>query len=86
MDLSLRAGVALSAETPAGPGRLGLTDRELEVLRLVAAGRTNRDIAADLFISAKTASVHVSNIMAKLGAANRTQAAAIAQSQGLFGS
>jgi DNA-binding NarL/FixJ family response regulator len=55
------------------------------VLRLVAAGRTNRDIAADLFISAKTASVHVSNIMAKLGAANRAQAAAVAQSQGLFG-
>ena len=55
------------------------------MLRLVAAGRTNRDIAADLFISAKTASVHVSNIMAKLGAANRAQAAAIAQSQGLFG-
>jgi len=77
--------VALSAKTPTGPGRLGLTDREVEVLRLVAAGRTNRDIAADLFISAKTASVHVSNIMAKLGAANRAQAAAIAQSQGLFG-
>jgi DNA-binding NarL/FixJ family response regulator len=55
-----------------------LTDREFEVLRLVAAGRSNRDIAADLFISAKTASVHVSNIMAKLGAANRTEAAAIA--------
>ena len=85
-SLARRAGVALGAKTPAGPGRLGLTDRELEVLRLVAAGRTNRDIAADLFISAKTASVHVSNIMAKLGAANRTQAAAIAQSQGLFGS
>ncbi len=84
-SLARRAGVTLDAKTPARPGRLGLTDRELEVLRLVAAGRTNRDIAADLFISAKTASVHVSNIMAKLGAANRAQAAAIAQSQGLFG-
>ena len=84
-SLAQRAGVALSARTSTGPGRLGLTDRELEVLRLVAAGRTNRDIAADLFISAKTASVHVSNIIAKLGAANRTQAAAIAQSKGLFG-
>ena len=84
-SLARRAGVTLDAETPDRPGRLGLTDRELEVLRLVAAGRTNRDIAADLFISAKTASVHVSNIMAKLGATNRTQAAAIAQSQGLFG-
>ena len=58
-----------------------MTDRELEVLRLVAAGRTNRDIAADLFISAKTASVHVSNIMAKLGAANRAEAAALAHSR-----
>jgi DNA-binding CsgD family transcriptional regulator len=84
-SLARRAGVTLDAKTPARPGRLGLTDRELEVLRLVAAGRTNRDIAADLFISAKTASVHVSNIMAKLGAANRAQAAAVAQSQGLFG-
>ena len=60
-----------------------MTDREFEVLRLVAAGRSNRDIAADLFISAKTASVHVSNIMAKLGAANRTEAAAIAHSHQL---
>jgi len=83
-SLSRRAGVTLGAKTPARPGRLGLTDRELEVLRLVAAGRTNREIAADLFISAKTASVHVSNIMAKLGAANRTQAAAMAQSEGLL--
>ena len=83
-SLARRAGVTLGVKIPAGPGRAGLTDRELEVLRLVAAGRTNRDIAADLFISAKTASVHVSNIMAKLGAANRAQAAATAQSQGLL--
>ena len=61
-----------------------MTDRELEVLRLVAAGRTNRDIAADLFISAKTASVHVSNILAKLGAANRTEATALARSRHLI--
>ena len=63
---------------------LGLTDREFEVLRLVAAGRSNRDIAAELFISAKTASVHVSNILAKLGAANRGEAAAIAHSRHLI--
>jgi DNA-binding CsgD family transcriptional regulator len=55
-----------------------LTARELEVLRLVAIGRTNRDIAAELFISAKTASVHVSNIMSKLGVASRVEAAALA--------
>jgi DNA-binding CsgD family transcriptional regulator/tetratricopeptide (TPR) repeat protein len=82
-SLARRAGVALGDKTPPSPGRVGLTDREFEVLRLVAAGRSNRDIAADLFISAKTASVHVSNIMAKLGAANRTEAAAIAHSHQL---
>jgi len=54
---------------------LGLTSRELEVLRLVAAGQSNREIAASLVISPKTASVHVSNILAKLGAASRTEAA-----------
>ena len=53
------------------------------MLRLVAAGRSNREIAAELFISAKTASVHVSNILAKLGAATRTEAAAIAHRRGL---
>jgi DNA-binding NarL/FixJ family response regulator len=56
----------------------GLTGRELEVLRLVAAGRSNRDIANELFISPKTASVHVSNILGKLGAATRGEAAATA--------
>jgi DNA-binding CsgD family transcriptional regulator len=56
--------------------RLGLTGREFEVLRLVAAGQSNREIAAALFISPKTASVHVSNILAKLGSATRTEAAA----------
>jgi DNA-binding CsgD family transcriptional regulator/tetratricopeptide (TPR) repeat protein len=62
---------------------LGLTQRELEVLRLVAAGRNNRDIAAELFISAKTASVHVSNILAKLGVHTRVEAAAIAHRSGV---
>jgi DNA-binding CsgD family transcriptional regulator len=65
------------------PGVLGLTAREAEVLRLVAAGRSNREIAAELFISAKTASVHVSNILAKLRAGSRTEAAAIAHRAGL---
>ena len=60
----------------AGAGGAGLTGRELEVLRLVAAGRSNRDIANQLFISPKTASVHVSNILGKLGAASRGEAAA----------
>jgi DNA-binding CsgD family transcriptional regulator len=71
-----------SAVSPAAP--LGLTARELEVLELVAAGRSNREIAAELFISAKTASVHVSNILAKLGVGSRGEAAATAYRLGLF--
>ena len=60
----------------------GLTGRELEVLRLLARGHSNKEIGAELFIATKTASVHVSNILAKLGAASRTEAAAIAHAQG----
>ena len=63
---------------------LGLTERELDVLRLVAAGRSNREIAAELFISPKTASVHVSNILGKLGVATRGEAAAKAHALRLF--
>ena len=66
--------------------RLGLTAREFEVLRLVASGRSNREIADELFISPKTASVHVSNILAKVGAANRGEAAATAYRLHLFDS
>ncbi|HEX3390300.1 MAG TPA: LuxR C-terminal-related transcriptional regulator, partial [Streptosporangiaceae bacterium] len=61
----------------------GLTSRELEVLRLLVAGRSNREISAALFIAPKTASVHVSNILAKLNAASRGEAAAIAAAAGL---
>ncbi|MFF4572629.1 AAA family ATPase [Streptomyces sp. NPDC001410] len=64
--------------------RLGLTSRERDVLRLVSAGRTNRQIAEELFISPKTASVHVSNILSKLGVAGRGEAAAVAHRLGLF--
>ena len=63
---------------------LGLTARELEVLTLVAEGRSNRQVAEALFISAKTASVHVSNILAKLGVASRVEAAAVAHRHGLL--
>jgi DNA-binding CsgD family transcriptional regulator/tetratricopeptide (TPR) repeat protein len=63
--------------------RLGLTPREREVLALVADGRTNRQIAETLFISDSTAGVHVSNILGKLGVANRGEAAAIAFRVGL---
>jgi DNA-binding CsgD family transcriptional regulator len=65
--------------------QLGLTAREREVLELVAAGRTNRQIADALFISTKTASVHVSNILAKLGVSNRAEAGAAARRLGLDG-
>ena len=60
-----------------------LTPREAEVLRLVVAGWTNQQIAEELFIARKTASVHVSNIMGKLGASNRGEAAALAHRLGL---
>jgi DNA-binding CsgD family transcriptional regulator len=84
----LSGSIALARGTPAdaadGPDRLGLTGREFKVLRLVAAGQSNRDIAAALFISPKTASVHVSNILGKLGAATRTEAAAKAHALRLF--
>ena len=61
-----------------------LTARETEILALVAQGRSNGEIARQLFISAKTVSVHVSNILAKLGASGRTEAAAIARRDGLL--
>lgn len=73
------------SHAPADPAEsLGLTGRERDVLRLVSAGRTNRQIAEVLFISPKTASVHVSNILAKLGVSGRGEAAAVAHRLGLF--
>jgi DNA-binding CsgD family transcriptional regulator len=80
--LARRARIPLEAAAPAADD-LGLTDREREVLRHVAEGRSNGQIAADLFISRKTASVHVSNILAKLGVASRGEAAAVAHRRGL---
>jgi DNA-binding NarL/FixJ family response regulator len=60
-----------------------LTDREMEVLRLLAQGRSNKDIAAALVISERTVKFHVSSIMGKLGAGNRTEAVSIAAGRGL---
>jgi ATP/maltotriose-dependent transcriptional regulator MalT len=68
-----------------GPASDTLTAREAEILALVAEGRSNGEIGKQLFISAKTVSVHVSNILGKLGAAGRTEAAAIARRRGLLG-
>jgi DNA-binding NarL/FixJ family response regulator len=77
----LRVAPAAGPPTPAA--RLGLTAREVEVLALVAAGRGDRQIAQALFISPKTVGVHVSNILAKLGVADRIEAATIAHRLGL---
>ena len=87
--LARRARLRIEADAPeaepAGTGidAFGLTQREREVLQLLADGRSNPQIAAELFISRKTASVHVSNILGKLSVASRGEAAAVAHRLGL---
>jgi DNA-binding NarL/FixJ family response regulator len=87
--LARRARLRLPQAESRGPGAerdidsYGLTERELEVLQLVAAGRSNPQIAAELFISPKTASVHVSNIISKLNVTSRGEAAAVAHRLGI---
>mgnify|MGYP004487845213 CR=1 FL=1 len=76
-----KASAPTSSPSPAES--VGLTRREAEVLALVAAGRTNRQIGGELFITEKTASLHVSRILAKLGVAGRGEAAAVAHRLGL---
>ena len=75
--------VAATSSPPPPPG--GLTGREVEVLRLIAAGHSNRAIAQVLFISPNTVLHHVSSIYVKLGVANRAEAAAYAARRGLAG-
>jgi DNA-binding CsgD family transcriptional regulator len=75
---------AAAAGAGGDKGGFHLTDREREVLKLIAEGRSNGQIAAVLFISPKTVSVHVSNILAKLGVSGRAQATAVAHRAGLF--
>ena len=77
--------VAAAAPADEALARYGLTEREVEVLRLVAEGRSNQQIGDALFISRKTASVHVSNILGKLGVGSRIEAAAVAHRLGLAG-
>ncbi len=81
--LARRARLDLGSGVPAAGGVL--TPREAEVMRLVAGGLTNRKIGQHLFISEKTASVHVSNVLGKLGASGRAEAVAIAHRRGLLG-
>jgi DNA-binding CsgD family transcriptional regulator/tetratricopeptide (TPR) repeat protein len=77
-------GAPPPAAAPGPEIPFGLTDRELAVLRLLAVGRTNAQIGAELYISPKTAGVHVSNILRKLGVSGRVQAAALAERAGLL--
>jgi DNA-binding CsgD family transcriptional regulator len=77
-------GPAEATQAPEAPAPYRLTERELAVLRLLAAGRSNAQIGAELYISAKTASVHVTAILRKLGVSNRVQAAALAERAGLL--
>jgi DNA-binding NarL/FixJ family response regulator len=74
------AGPVSKPRVPDSP----LSPREVEVLRLVAAGRTNQQIAGELVLSLFTVNRHVSNIYAKTGAANRAEATAYAAKQGLL--
>ena len=83
VDALVRRG-RLSDAPPAPGGATALTARENDVLRLLARGRSNRQIGEELYISGKTASVHVSNILAKLGAASRGEAVAVAYREGLI--
>ena len=84
--MAVRAGVRLddSAGPVAVPAQDVLTPRERSVLALVADGRTNRQVGAELYISEKTVSVHLSRVMAKLGASSRTEAVTIAYARGLL--
>jgi DNA-binding CsgD family transcriptional regulator/tetratricopeptide (TPR) repeat protein len=89
-DLARRARIDLDAtpqvqpDEPSTAPAFGLTDRELDVLRLLGQGKTNPEIAAALFISPRTAGVHVTHILRKLDATTRVQAATIAERAGLL--
>jgi DNA-binding CsgD family transcriptional regulator len=83
LRLAVAGGPAADSGADDPAARLGLTPRELEVLLLVAEGRTNKEIGATLFMSEKTASVHVSRILAKLDVGGRVEAAAVAHRLGL---
>jgi DNA-binding NarL/FixJ family response regulator len=78
-----RLGEATAAAEPAGDERLELTRRERQVLELIAAGYSNKRIAFELGIAEKTVKTHVGHLLAKLGVADRTQAALLAVRRGL---
>ncbi|MCA2215977.1 response regulator [Jidongwangia harbinensis] len=78
-----RLVAALDRSPPAGRARPELTDREFAVLRLIARGASNREIAAQLFVSEGTVKNHVSHLLSRLGLRDRTQAALYARDHGL---
>ena len=84
-ELARRTRVGRPDAAPAADQVAGLTAREVDVLRLLTEGLTNREIGEALFMSPKTASVHVSRILAKLGVKTRTEAARIAHQLGVVG-
>ena len=84
LTIGRRAHLRISDDVPNPASAVGLTPRELDVLRLVADGASNSTIARALFISPKTVSVHVSNILAKMEVSSRGEAAAIAHRVGLI--
>jgi len=83
VQLSPSVAARLMREAPPRPAREPLSERENEVLHLLAAGMSNKEIAAALVITEKTVKAHVSHILAKLGVASRTQAALYAVQRGL---
>ena len=83
VQLAPQAAARLMREVRAPEGPQPLTERETDVLKLLARGRANKEIAQDLFIGEKTVKTHVSNILLKLGVQSRTQAALYAAQNGL---
>ncbi|MEV0272237.1 AAA family ATPase [Hamadaea sp. NPDC050747] len=81
-DLVVRG--RLDSGTPKAPNDFGLTARELDVLRVLARGRTNAQIASELFITPNTVATHIARILTKLGAASRTEATVLAHESGLL--
>jgi NarL family two-component system response regulator LiaR len=83
VQLSPEAAARLMREVRTPDSSQALTERETDVLRLLARGKANKEIAVDLVIGEKTVKTHVSNILMKLGVQSRTQAALYAAQRGL---
>ncbi len=79
----LLAGLTLPAQPQSQAEKLGLTERERDVLRLIVVGRNNSEIASELYVSEATVKTHINHIFAKLGARDRTHAVVLAHQLGL---